>query len=108
MAGINSCHWSQPITVFLPSSSPSFRCAPAGGYRIALALEYQSTGPRSGSVAYDVCTSEGWHGLTPYRLDRYLASNDPALGEKAADSIELNMHTPLYTTVFWVNENIVI
>jgi transposase len=43
-------------------------------------------------------------GLKPHRLDRYMASNDPAFEEKAADIIALYMDPPQHAAVFCVDE----
>jgi len=43
-------------------------------------------------------------GLKPHRLDRYMASNDPAFEEKAADIIGLYMDLPQHAAVFCVDE----
>ena len=43
-------------------------------------------------------------GLKPHRLDRYMASNDPAFEEKAADIIGLYMDPPQHAVVFCVDE----
>jgi transposase len=43
-------------------------------------------------------------GLKPHRLDRYMASNDPAFEEKAADIIGLYMDPPQHAAVFCVDE----
>jgi transposase len=42
--------------------------------------------------------------LKPHRLDRYMASNDPAFEEKAADIIGLYMDPPQHAAVFCVDE----
>src|SRR5579863_5453314 len=42
--------------------------------------------------------------LKPYRLDRYMASNDPRFEEKAADIIGLYMNPPQHAAVFCVDE----
>jgi hypothetical protein len=42
--------------------------------------------------------------LKPHRLDRYMASNDPRFGEKAADIIGLYMNPPQHAAVFCVDE----
>jgi transposase len=42
--------------------------------------------------------------LKPHRLDRYMASNDPAFEEKAADIIALYMDPPQHAAVFCVDE----
>src|ERR1700721_3015100 len=42
--------------------------------------------------------------LKPYRLDRYMASNDPAFEEKAADIIALYMDPPQHAAVFCIDE----
>jgi transposase len=42
--------------------------------------------------------------LQPYRLDRYMASNDPQFEQKAADIIGLYMKPPQHTAVFCVDE----
>src|SRR6201986_2870916 len=43
-------------------------------------------------------------GLKPHRLDRYMASNDPAFEEKAAEIIALYMEPPQHAAVFCVDE----
>ena len=42
--------------------------------------------------------------LKPHRLDRYMASNDPAFEQKAADIIALYMEPPQHAAVFCVDE----
>ncbi|MCU1329132.1 MAG: putative Transposase [Bryobacterales bacterium] len=42
--------------------------------------------------------------LKPHRLDRYLAFNDPAFEEKAADIIALYMDRPQHAAVSCVDE----
>jgi hypothetical protein len=42
--------------------------------------------------------------LKPHRLDRYMASNDPAFEEKAADIIALYMDPPQHAAIFCVDE----
>jgi transposase len=42
--------------------------------------------------------------LKPHRLDRYMASNDPAFEEKAADIIALYMDPPQHAAVFCIDE----
>src|SRR5438093_9883691 len=42
--------------------------------------------------------------LKPHRLERYLASNDPAFESKAADIIGLYMNPPQHAAVFCVDE----
>lgn len=44
------------------------------------------------------------HRLKPYRVDRYLASNDPDFESKAADIIGLYMNPPQHAAVFSVDE----
>lgn len=43
--------------------------------------------------------------LKPHRLDRYMASNDPAFEEKAAEIIGLYMEPSQHAAVFCVDEN---
>jgi transposase len=43
-------------------------------------------------------------GLKPHRLDRYMASNDPAFEQKAAEIIALYMDPPQHAAVFCVDE----
>lgn len=43
-------------------------------------------------------------GLKPHRLDRYMASNDPAFEEKAAEIIGLYMEQPQHAAIFCVDE----
>jgi transposase len=42
--------------------------------------------------------------LKPHRIERYIASNDPAFEEKAADIIGLYMNPPQHAAVFCVDE----
>ena len=44
------------------------------------------------------------HGLTPHRIDRYMASNDPNFETKAAEIIGLYLHPPQHAAVFCVDE----
>jgi len=44
------------------------------------------------------------HGLQPHRMERYLASDDPAFEAKAADIIGLYLHPPQHAAVFCVDE----
>ena len=44
------------------------------------------------------------HGIKPHRMDRYMASNDPAFEEKAADVIGLYLHPPQHAVVLCVDE----
>lgn len=44
------------------------------------------------------------HSITPQRLDRYMASNDPEFESKAADIIGLYLHPPQHAAVFCVDE----
>src|SRR6266853_1369927 len=44
------------------------------------------------------------HALTPHRLERYMASNDPDFETKAAEIIGLYLHPPQHAAVFCVDE----
>lgn len=44
--------------------------------------------------------------LKPHRLDRYMASNDPAFEQKATDIIGLYMNPPQHAAVFCVDERL--
>src|SRR2546429_9730901 len=44
------------------------------------------------------------HGLSPHRLERYMASNDPKFEVKAADIIGLYLNPPSHAVVFCVDE----
>ena len=44
------------------------------------------------------------HGLQPHRMERYMASNDPAFEEKAAAVIGLYLHPPQHAVVLCVDE----
>jgi transposase len=44
------------------------------------------------------------HSLSPQRLDRYMASDDPDFERKAADIIGLYLHPPQHAAVFCVDE----
>jgi hypothetical protein len=42
--------------------------------------------------------------MKPHRLDRYMAGNDPAFEEKAAEILGLYMEPPQHAAVFCVGE----
>ena len=44
------------------------------------------------------------HGMQPHRMERYMASNDPAFEEKAADVIGLYLNPPQHAVVLCVDE----
>ena len=44
------------------------------------------------------------HGLKPERVDRYMATNDPDFGRKAANIIGLYLNPPAHAPVFCVDE----
>src|SRR6267142_6290714 len=44
------------------------------------------------------------HALTPHRLERYMASNDPDFETKAAEIIGLYLNPPAHAAVFCVDE----
>jgi transposase len=44
------------------------------------------------------------HGITPHRIERYMASNDPDFEKKAADIIGLYSNPPAHAAVFCVDE----
>jgi transposase len=44
------------------------------------------------------------HGLQPHRMARYMASNDPAFEQKAADVLGLYLRPPQHAAVFCVDE----
>jgi transposase len=44
------------------------------------------------------------HALSPHRVDRYMASNDPDFEAKAAEIIGLYLHPPQHAAVFCVDE----
>ena len=44
------------------------------------------------------------HALTPHRIERYMASNDPNFETKAAEIIGLYLHPPQHAAVFCVDE----
>jgi transposase len=44
------------------------------------------------------------HGIQPHRLERYMASNDPAFEEKAADVLGLYLNPPQHALVLCVDE----
>jgi len=44
------------------------------------------------------------HGIQPHRMERYMASDDPAFEQKAADVLGLYLHPPQHAVVFCVDE----
>src|SRR5690606_13415815 len=44
------------------------------------------------------------HGIQPHWMERYMASNDPAFEEKAADVIGLYLHPPQHAVALCVDE----
>lgn len=48
------------------------------------------------------------HGLKPQRLERYMASNDPAFESKTAEIIGLCLNPPQHAAAFCIDEKMVI
>lgn len=105
LAGLYSRHRGQPTTVLTPKLE-------------ARILARTRRGPSDGSTHWStrrlgqalglshMMVARVWarHGLKPHRLERYLASNDPAFEEKTADILGLYLHPPQHAAVFCVDE----
>lgn len=105
LAGLYSRHKGQEATVLNPRLE-------------ARILKATATPPPDGSTHWStrklgkhlgvshMMVSRVWrkHALQPHRLERYMASNDPAFEAKAADIIGLYLHPPQHAAVFCVDE----
>ena len=105
LAGLYSRHRGQPATVLTPKLE-------------ARILALTRRGPQDGSTHWStrrlgtalgvshMMVARVWarHGLKPHRLERYMASDDPAFEHKAADIIGLYMNPPQHAAVFCVDE----
>jgi transposase len=105
LAGLYSRHRGQPATVLTPKLE-------------ARILDLPRRGPPDGSTHWStrrlgtalgvshMMVARVWarHGLKPHRLERYMASDDPAFERKAADVIGLYLHPPQHAAVFCVDE----
>ena len=105
LAGLYSRHRGQPATVLTPKLE-------------ARILDLTRRGPQDGSTHWStrrlgttlgvshMMVARVWarHGLKPHRLERYMASDDPAFERKAADVIGLYLHPPQHAAVFCVDE----
>jgi len=105
LAGLYSRHCGQPATVLTPKLE-------------ARILDLTRRGPQDGSTHWStrrlgkalgvshMMVARVWarHGLKPHRLERYMASDDPAFERKAADIIGLYLNPPQHAAVFCVDE----
>lgn len=105
LAGLYSRHRGQPATVLTPKLE-------------ARILDWTRRKPHDGTTHWStrrlakalglshMMVARVWtrHGLTPHRLERYMASDDPDFERKAADIIGLYLNPPQHAAVFCVDE----
>lgn len=105
LAGLYARHEGRPVTVLTPRVE-------------ARILNWTRKRPTDGSThwstrrlakklgVHHMMVARTWkkHGIQPYRLERYMASNDPAFEEKAADVLGLYLHPPQHALVLCVDE----
>lgn len=105
LAGLYSRHRGQPATVLTPKVE-------------ARILAWTRRGPQDGTTHWStrrlakalglshMMVARVWarHGLKPHRLERYMASDDPAFERKAADILGLYLNPPQHAAVFCVDE----
>ena len=105
LAGRYSRHRGQPATVLTPTLE-------------ARILDWTRRKPHDGTTHWStrrlakalglshMMVARVWtrHGLTPHRLERYMASDDPDFERKAADIIGLYLNPPQHAAVFCVDE----
>jgi transposase len=105
LAGLYSRHRGQPATVLTPKLE-------------ARILALTRRGPQDGSTHWStrrlgkalgvshMMVARVWarHGLKPHRLERYMASDDPAFERKATDILGLYLNPPQHAAVFCVDE----
>jgi transposase len=105
LAGLYSRHRGQPaskLTVRLEARIlEATRHAPGPG---ATHWSTRRLGQHLGLSHMMVARVWAKHGLKPHRLERYLASDDPAFERKAADIIGLYLKPPQHAAVFCVDE----
>jgi transposase len=105
LAGLYSRHLGQGATVLTPQLE-------------ARILEATRRGPTDGTTHWStrrlgehlgmshMMVARVWrkHGLKPHRIERYMASNDPAFEQKAADIIGVYLNPPAHAAIFAVDE----
>lgn len=105
LAGLYSRHRGQPATTLTPQLEARIlevtRRRPADG---TTHWSTRRLGKHLGISHMMVARVWARHGLQPHRLERYLASDDPAFEQKAADILGLYLHPPQHAAVFCVDE----
>jgi len=106
LAGLFSRHAGQPATILTPTLEArildwTVKRKPTDG------STHWSTRKLAAQIKVShMMIARVWkkHGLTPHRVDRYMASNDPDFETKAAEIIGLYLHPPQHAAVFCVDE----
>jgi transposase len=105
LAGLYARHEGRPVTVLTPKME-------------ARILNWTRKKPTDGSTHWStrrlakklgihhMMVARTWkkHGIQPHRLERYMASNDPAFEEKAADVLGLYLNPPQHALILCVDE----
>jgi transposase len=105
LAGLYARHEGRPVTVLTPKMEARIlnwtRKKPTDG------TTHWSTRRLAKKLGvHHMMVARTWkkHGIQPHRIERYMASNDPAFEEKAADVIGLYLHPPQHAVVLCVDE----
>src|SRR5262245_37040532 len=105
LAGLYSRHRGQPATTLTPRLEARIleatRRGPGGG---TTHWSTRRLGKHLGLSHMMVARVWAKHDLTPHRLERYMASDDPEFERKAADVIGLYLNPPQHAAVFCVDE----
>jgi transposase len=106
LSGLYSRHMGQPATKLTPRLESkildwTIKRKPADG---STHWSTRKLGQELGLSHMMIARVWTKHGLKPHRLEGYMASNDPAFAEKAADIIGLYLNPPQHAAVFCVDE----
>jgi len=106
LSGLYSRHMGQPATKLAPRLESkildwTIKRKPADG---STHWSTRKLGQELGLSHMMIARVWTKHRLKPHRLEGYMASNDPAFAEKAADIIGLYLNPPQHAAVFCVDE----
>src|SRR5262245_47776140 len=106
LAGLFSRHSGQPPTTLTPALEAcildwTVKRKPSDG---STHWSTRKLGEQLGVSHMTIARVWKKHALSPHRVDRYMASNDPDFETKAAQIIGLYLHPPQHAAVFCVDE----
>lgn len=106
LAGLFSRHAGQPATTLTPALEArildwTVKRKPSDG---STHWSTRKLGEQLGVSHMTIARVWKRHALSPHRVERYMASNDPDFETKAAEIIGLYLHPPQHAAVFCVDE----